>query len=337
MQNDQSAQPTLIDTGFVSFDKRLAKERFKRIDNGSRGLSFGVTFLDEALGGIFPNDLIVLGAKTGLGKSQLATLIAQSNASQGRRVHMFALEAEEFEIERRIKYQMIAEKFFSLSPRPRFRLNYLDWYYGKLDEELNEIESEIDRQGGVYPTLNIYYRNGNFGIQEFERLFFAIKDQTDLVIIDHLHYFDLEDENENRAVKEIVKKIRDCALISGRPIILISHVRKSDKRAKQLIPDIEDFHGSSDIGKIATKAITIAPSLEPQAGALRNTYFNVLKCRADGARTRAVAMLAFNLNRQRYENDYFLGALSSDGTEFLAFDRESTPYWAHHAGGSAGS
>lgn len=336
MQNGSAAvEPNLIPTGFEAFPERAKRERSGRVALGSRRLSFGVSFLDDALGGIYPNDLIVLGAKTGLGKSQLAMLIAQHNARQGRHVHFFALEAEEFEIERRVKYQRIADKFFSRSPRPAVNLNYMDWYYGHLDAALEPIEAELAEEDDGLSTLNVYYRTGDFTVQEFERRFFAIKDATDLVIVDHLHYFDIEEENENRAMKDIVKKIRDCALISGKPIILISHVRKSDKRLKQLIPDIEDFHGSSDIGKIATKAITIAPSMDQQKGNLRQTYMHILKCRADGARTRAVAAIAFNLSRQRYEDEYYIGNLSSDGAEFNPFPHVDIPFWAKRAKGAS--
>lgn len=328
MQNGITDNTSLITTGFLSFDERLVKERFKRLDLQNRGLSFGVSYLDDALGGIYPNDLVVLTAKTGLGKSQLGMLTALSNARAGKRVHFFALEAEEYEIERRVKYQMIADKFFSMQNRPDIRLNYLDWYYGNLDEALTEIEISIDRLGKIHPSLNVFYRSREFDVKEFERLFFAIKDETDLVIVDHLHYFDIEDENENRAMKEIVKKVRDCALLSGKPIILVAHVRKTDKRLRQLMPDIEDLHGSSDIGKIATKVITIAPHGEILPGNLRTTFMSVLKCRADGSRSRTVAAMAYNLITQRYEQEYSVGKLSFDGSEFEKFTGKDIPFWA---------
>jgi replicative DNA helicase len=331
----QSGRTDQVDLGpgFASFKEGLCGERDERIELSGKGISFGVAFLDDALGGIYPNDLIVVGAKPGFGKSQLVSLIAQSNAKQKRRVHFFALEAERREIERRVKYQVLADKFFSAQVRPPVRLNYMDWYYGKLDQHIAHLEREIDGEiGELYSTLNVFYRtSGQFTEQDFMRRFFAIKDETDLAIVDHLHYFDYEDDNENRAVKSIVKTTRDCALIASKPIILVSHVRKIDRRMKQLIPEIEDFHGSSDIGKIATKAITIAPDPNPQKGTQRKTYFSILKCRADGSRTRAVALLGFNLSKQRYEDEYHVGSLSADGTEFIPFEGDDVPFWAKRA------
>ena len=310
---------------------RVANERKLRIENASRALSFGVSFLDECLGGIFPNDLIILGAKTGFGKSQLASLIAMHNIKAGKRVHFFALEAEEYEIERRIKYQLICDLFFSLQPRPSIRLNYMDWYYGKFDGALDEIEKQAETEFEQFKNLITYYRRNEFDIKEFQRITLAIKDETDLIIVDHLHYFDYDDQNENKAVKDTVKGIRDLALITGKPVVLVAHVRKSDKKSKQLIPDLEDFHGSSDIGKIATKAITLAPCLDEKPSPMKRTYFQVLKCRVDGSRSHMTALLAFNSHTHRYERNYYVGRLSPDGSEFNSFKFNEMPEWAKNA------
>jgi replicative DNA helicase len=89
------------------FRDRVTEERLQRTQQGASCLTFGVQFLDEAVGGIYSNDLVLYGAKTGIGKTQLATITAMANAANGKRVHFFALEAEQHEIERRIKYQIL--------------------------------------------------------------------------------------------------------------------------------------------------------------------------------------------------------------------------------------
>jgi replicative DNA helicase len=55
---------------------------------------FGVTYLDAALKGICPNDLILIGATSGAGKTELCAQIARINAKLGKRVNYIALEAE---------------------------------------------------------------------------------------------------------------------------------------------------------------------------------------------------------------------------------------------------
>lgn len=314
-----------------SVSSRVLKEREERLKNGANCIPFGVGFLDDALSGIYPDDLILLGAKSGQGKSQLSMLIALNAARLNKRVHFFALEASEYEIERRIKYQYISDAFFAQPKKPFVNMNYMDWHYGKLDHALDVIEDDAAKRMAELKSLKVFYRTDAFTAEEFQRIFLGIKDETDLVIIDHLHYFDIEDDNENRAIKKIVKTIRDCALIANKPVVLIAHVRKIDKRFKQLIPDLEDFHGSSDIGKIATKAITIAPNFDEQTLKHRGTYMQVLKCRVDGTRTRSVALIGYNFQAQRYEPNYHLGELNSDGSEFTALPENKIPPWAKSA------
>lgn len=321
---------SLID-GFRSFDERLQEERPLRIEAGKDVVPFGVSFLDDALGGIYKNDLIVLGARSGVGKTQISMLMAVSASQAGKRVAYLALESDAYELERRIKYQALSEKFYQDLQRPKnIWLNYSDWYYGKLDHELDAYEQSIDQEL-KRPLLNIYYRQNEFTEKDFERIYLSIKSEVDVVVIDHLHYFDFTDENENRAVKSIVKKIRDLTLIVGKPVILVSHIRKTDKRLKQIIPDLEDFHGSSDIGKIATKAFVIAPDFgAPMTPGTRSTYIAILKSRVDGSRTRAVGLMNFNLNKQKYESGYVLGHLNADQSTFTKTEAVDLPKWAIH-------
>lgn len=312
------------------YDVRLVQETNGREAYQHKILSFGIPFLDEALKGIVSEDLIVMGAKTGIGKTQLAMHIAFHNARQGRNVIYFALEAAEYEIERRMKYQQVCDKFFSMPNRPQIHLNYLDWLYGDFLKELREIEKEIE-QTSFLPQLRIYYRSKNFDVKEFQRVLLAVKEDTELVIIDHLHYFDHDDPNENKAVKEIVKTIKDMTAITKIPVILISHVRKTDRRLKTLVPDIEDFHGSSDIGKIATKAFCLSPGKYDATSNCKLTFINIQKCRDDGSRTGWTGCLAYNLTSQRYQREYVLGRMSIDSTEFETTETRQLPFWAVNA------
>lgn len=113
-------------SAFVEYE-----ERKNMLD---RQLRFGVDYLDDSLRGILPDDLILLGASSGAGKTQLCCNIAYANLEDGKTVHYIALEASRFEIERRLKYPMVFERFISDQHRPRLsrQLNYPDWLLGKL-------------------------------------------------------------------------------------------------------------------------------------------------------------------------------------------------------------
>jgi archaellum biogenesis ATPase FlaH len=319
--------------GFKTNAEDTLGEREKRIASKKSLLSFGVSFLDDALGGIRRNDLVVIGAQTGKGKSQLAMLIALHNCRAGKNVHYFALESERHDIARRIRFQVLANTFYSDPNRPSIILDYQDWILGLLDDQLKKYEDEIDLTP-LFPNLHIYYRESDFTAEVFQKIFFGIKEETDLVIVDHLHYFDFVDTNENKATKEIMKTIMDCVQISERPVVLISHVRKRDRKTNQLLPDIEDFHGSSEISKICSKAITLAHApeeLDPlkQKSTLGSkTLISILKNRTDGSRVGWVACIAYVYGSQSYQTRYALGRLSYMGDTFKESSPNDVPSWA---------
>lgn len=318
--------------GFKTVGERLSSERQDRLVHRDKILSFGVEFLDRALGGIFQHDLVLLGAKTGIGKTALASCIALANAKKGKRVHYFALEAEDREIERRIKFQLLSAMVRNgVGPREAARLNYLDWYVGRLDALTGRFEDAADKAlGDALKNLHTYYRTAEFFAEHFEVMVREVESQTDLVILDHLHYVDSDDSNENRGYKQVVKKIRDVALSIGKPVVVVAHVRKGDRRSGRLVPDIEDFHGTSDVPKIATKAIMLAPAHDQQSGSptLWPTYMHPVKCRFDGSRTRYVGLLNYDARVNAYDPNFRLGRLSAGGDEWEATASDKLPEWA---------
>ncbi len=295
--------------------------------------SFGIQFLDDATGGMYPNDLIVIGSKPGVGKTELVTNIAYQNISRGKRVYLFALEASHLEITSRIKFKLTAQKFYA-QPNlvlygPHF--NFRNWFEGKLEDRAAPLESEVELEWKqLFSQFFVQYKSGDFGAEQLKASILSIKDQADVIIIDHLHYIDQDDVNENRGMESIMKILRDLSLMSNKPIILVAHVRKSDSRFKTLMPDLEDFHGSSNISKICTKAIFLAPVLSPIEGLKWNqypTYMRIGKNRMDGSVTRFTSIMIFDVTKNEYEKKYKLGRLSLDGKEFAALEAKEEPEW----------
>lgn len=322
-----------LDLGFASVAERIKNEHQDRLEKAKRVFKFGVPFLDEAVGGIFPNDLILIGAKTGTGKTELASQIAFSAAEQGKRAHYFALEAEPSELERRMKYRLVCKLAQErlLAPARR-RLNFTDWNLGRLDDLTRTVDAEAERimQGAAYRGLFLYYKQSDFTVDDLQQKFLAIQDQTDLIVLDHLHYVDTDDQNENRGVKQIVKRIRDLSISMGKPVIVVAHIRKSDRRFSSKVPELEDFHGTSDISKIATKAIMVAPAYDlpkPMGEHKWPTYMQIAKCRMDGSRTRYVAVLNYDPARNSYDDEYLLGRFPHGSEDWEQLAAADLPHW----------
>lgn len=328
----------LLETGFDGVDRR----RERRIQNCEkyRGqlLSFGMHYLDQAMRGILPQDLILVGASSGAGKTQFCVNMALRNVESGRRVHMIALEAEQNEIEQRFEYGLLARAYFDDPTEKPFikNLNYLDWVLGKFDDKLSKYESIIRDAFDSYKTFETYYKTKDFGLPELVQSIYSVAEKTDLIIVDHVHYFDLDDDNENRALKQIAKTVRDVVQNIGKPVVLVAHLRKRDRRFSPLVPELDDFHGSSDLGKICTKAITLARG-EMIDRKRFETYVRIPKCRIDGSVTQYVAKTVFSLELNAYEKGYQIGQLTAGGTEFEEFNTDNEhhkgkiPHWAKRA------
>jgi hypothetical protein len=317
--------------GFEPSPDRLEGELDGRLATAARELQYHQTFLDDVLRSIMPHDLILVGADTGAGKTDLVTGIARENARRGKRVFYFALEAEPQEIERRIKFSILCEHVERHGSALAQDLNYADWLRGKCETLVGRYNADADAViAKKLATLHTYYRGSRFGFDDLRKLFLAVQDRADVVVVDHLQYLDLpEDAPENVAYKRAVQMIRDLVLGAGKPVICVAHLRKRDVRARRIVPDIEDFHGSSDIIKICTRAIMLSPARSMPSGnpMTANTFIHVPKDRVSGA-TGLVALQEFHRGLRAYSTRYRLGRASANGQEWEELERESTPRWA---------
>lgn len=326
--------------------ERVETEKGDRISAEDR-LRFGVTFLDESLGGIAPRDLIVVGARTGSGKTQLITRIASAN--EGKRIALFALEAEMSEIERRAKYHLA----YALAQAAGEDIKGVD-YDRYISNQAPQLDKHDDRATRLAKKqlagLRTYYRvSGDFGVDELERKMVSAAKTSDLIILDHLHYVDIDGgKNEHTELAKVIKRIRDIALGYGVPIVVVAHLRKrmGADRSK-LVPEIDDIHGASEISKVATSVITFGPveveyaSRPPWEGSKDSpksagkvvwpTIFRVGKHRREGSRTRYAGITFFDPAKGHYEGSYALGALRASDSEWLQLSPERYPGWARSA------
>ena len=113
------------------------------------------------------------------------------------------------------------------------------------------------------------------------------------------------------------------------PVIVVAHLRKKDRVRRQLVPDLDDFHGASDITKIATAAILLSRARDQPSELpwIANTYMQVAKSRM-GGQCPYVAMLGYDLRRNNYEAGYMLGRLNLAGDAVEMLSRSDYPRWA---------
>lgn len=311
----------------------------RRAKDPSKRVSFGVKFLDDCLRMIQPDDIILLGARSGAGKTQFCTNMALRNALQGRKIHMIALEESHNSIEARIRFQLLSQWYWANSPsdRPELptRLNYLDWQANVYGDRLEAAERAIRPYMADLRNLHTAYKQDHFGKEEMKAAILEVAVETDLIIIDHVHYFDFSGDNENKELKEIISTARQCALAIKKPIVLVGHLRKTNPKTAEVCPGMEEFHGSSDLYKIATKVVTLAPKglvprdrIKDKFDVQAYTYCRAAKCRGDSYPTWHTGVLRYSITRNEYEEKYLVGKLKNQGTEFEELEPSEYPWWA---------
>ena len=151
----------------------------------------------------------------------------------------------------------------------------------------------------------------------------------DLVVIDHIHYFRYPDEQEEiRAMTNIVLTIRDFIDKYNIPVVVAAHFRKLPRGHG--IPDKEDIYGSSNIHKIANTCIILHPDHERDKSyeGLYPTYIRIAKSRI-GIRPSDGVLCDFDIHTRSYKNNYDLIKIYPNGSVASeVMTREERPRWA---------
>lgn len=324
---------------FLEWNKSYHQEREEREETNPDTLcTYGVKALDDALFCIGKNELVVLGAETGMGKSELSLFIAQNNAKQGKRVAVYYLEGGHKEAIRRMKWRDITAKYYADYKYTKTDMDFKKWMYNKTQSELlMKLEGEVYKEytEKYRDNLYLYSTSKNFTCEKlmtsllsFHELFTTSLD-LDLIIIDHLQYFSLsKEDNEITEISKILREVKHITEYYNTPVILISHLRKRGKNAG--LPTHEDFYGSGNIAKISTTSIMISPATDRDSLSqnIYPTYFRIVKSRV-GVRPNYAFLVDFDLNQRKYAEDYSIYRINSFGeVGDNALSNSELPKWA---------
>ena len=295
----------------------------------------GVTVIDDVLGGIIPTDLNIIASSTGLGKTQLSLNICTNIVMQNLSCVMFSFESYEEEIQDRYIFSLLSSQYYSENNKP---LSFREWVTGHSSEDVYELEKTIVKNiNNKMNNLRVRYRGRMpYSAPLFEKEIkeLCTQEDIDIIIVDHLHYFDMpESKTENKALKDIIYLLRDVGLQINKPIILFAHLRKKDKGDKILIPDETEIHGSSEIPKNATNVITMShANIRGEKNYLIPTFFRFPKLRFDeGGKKRYLFCSQFNLKNFQYEETYKIYKPKNYWTEVDPVLSQDVPRWAINA------
>lgn len=299
-------------------DNPFMQEYLDRKRKALMAFPSGVPYVDDCIGKIRPCDLVILTAKTGIGKTEILATIAMSAAAAGKKVAFFALEAEQLEIHRRVSYRKFAQKFFEKRGEypKEMRLDYTSWLLDEYDhmEELNlSVAAEM-----LSETEGIQFYNPNiarFTKEDFTSVYEEYVKEADLIILDHIHYITRKERvNEYDHIQDMVFTLKDLINRHEVPLVAAAHIRKEERGAKTILPTLDEIHGASDIAKVANHIFSFGPAyslpckdnpkntVKPPVG---STLCRLLKTRTgrSGA-DRYAALMRFNLETKTYDPEY---------------------------------
>ena len=256
-----------------------------------RTVSWSLPTLDEAFGPLCAADgdsLVIVAARSGVGKSSLARQMAWGTLKAGGTVQLYLLETmtQQFlarcaGLESGIPYKesldASALKRWRDSERELIRTGSA---YGELARGENyetfrtRVEAEIfsrraahhDRAMALLADMGdkrLFVRSNLFRIDAIlaaARLAHRTAGKTDLIVVDYLQLVssdaDVRNLRGDEILKDISNRFKALAKECGCPVILISSVTEDGPVDQE--PGLESLRGSKDIGYTADRVITIA-------------------------------------------------------------------------------
>ena len=196
------------------------------------GIATGFRDVDNILNGIQKDNLVVLAARPGVGKTSFALNIASNVAAKGKTVLIFSMEMSSEELGQRIlsmtaSIEMEKMKSGNLTP----------------DEWMALSTAQDD-----YEDMKLFVDDAaKISILEMKNKCRRLKAEhgLDLVIIDYLQLMSLDRRTENRVneISEITRSIKILAKELEVPVIMLSQLsRDSEKRSdhRLMLSDLRD-------------------------------------------------------------------------------------------------
>ncbi len=214
---------------------RLSKMADPETRNDYIGIPSGIGDLDKMITGLNKSDLIILGARPGMGKTSFALNIARNVAVQsGKTVCFFSLEMTRDQLAQR----MLSSEAGIKSEKLRTgNLTADEW-------------TRLAQAGEHLSKANIYFdETSDITVPEMKAKLRRMR-KVDLVVIDYLGLMKSAKQKENRVqeVSEITRNLKIMAKDIGVPVIACAQLsRGTETKGKSHRPALSDLRESGSI------------------------------------------------------------------------------------------
>lgn len=210
-------------------------------EHESTQINFGLPKLDETLGDLEGGDVIVIGARPGVGKSALCTQVISHLCEKGKKCGYYNLEMSEKQV-----YQRIVARLSGLDMRRiRFAKNF------EFDEQ--------ERYELANQTINKWHLIVSCE-NDVDMIYREVKHQDlDVLIIDYLQLMQTSKSKFSRReeVGELSRKVKKMAMRLNIPIILLSQLNRVSEGRETKEPEMADLRETGDIEQDASIIILL--------------------------------------------------------------------------------
>lgn len=251
-----------------TFVEQVADVMTKIEENTLKGTDYslytGITDLDNMMCGLHRQELTIIGARPGVGKTTLALQVAEYIASKGIETAFISLEMSEFQIIQK----MIANKT---------RVNSYNMRLGTLEEQ--DLE-KIGVAGAEIAELPIHLITKVRTIQQIENIARKLKNKSNLglLVIDYIQLIKNSGKFNNREqeVADITRTLKLLSLELDIPIIGLCQLNRNASKAE---PTLADLRESGSIEQDADNVLFLYRESENE-GNIVDTTLKIAKQRA---------------------------------------------------------
>jgi replicative DNA helicase len=219
--------------------------------DGNRGIKLGFSKIDDAIGGLQPTDMMIVGARPGVGKTAFAISVINKICKKGIKVGFFSTE---------MSVQQVMGRLVSMDAKidtSRIRDAKIE------DDEFPRITASTAKMSNY--KLMIYDKpNMTPSSVLLQSRAWKSNDGLDLIIIDYLTRLrpDTSRGNQNLDIGEIVTSIKNMARDLSTPVIVLAQLNRENAGK---VPRMYDLRDSGIIEQEADQILMLyRPSMDDE-------------------------------------------------------------------------
>ena len=227
------------------FVDRLS-EIYEAKDSDSLGLKTGIAGLDDVLGDMQPSDMMIVGARPGVGKTAFALSVLRNIAKTGKRAGFFSTEMSVFQVMGRLTS---LESGLLASKLRKADLDDEDW--PRLTAATQVIQGLSFRVCDK-PAITV----GEILMQSRA---WAADGGIDFIAVDYLTRIqpDKPKENQTISVGEIATSLKNLARILNIPILVLAQLNRGSEKRADRTPVMADLRDSGVIEQEADQILML--------------------------------------------------------------------------------